>query len=207
MELLNFFIRRWDTVMQLTWEHFLLVLIAMLISVAIGVIIGILITYHQGAAKIILNIAAIVMTIPSLALFALLIPIFHLGVTPAIVGLVLYTQLPIIRNVYTGIININPAIIEAARGMGMSPCKIMLKIKLPLAFPVIIAGIRTAVVMGVGIAAIAAYLGAGGLGEYIFHGISRTNDKMVLIGAIMVSILTIVIDRALYLLQKRVQIR
>ena len=207
IELFNYFIERWDMIGGLTWEHFLLVLAAMVISVVIGVIIGALITFHEGAARIVLNIAGILMTIPSLALFALMIPIFHIGTLPAVVGLVLYTQLPIIRNVYTGIVNISPAIIEAARGMGMSPTKIMFKIKLPLAFPVIIAGIRTAVIMGVGIGAIAAYIGAGGLGDLIFHGISRTNDKMVLTGAIMVSVLTILADRIISIIQKRTEIQ
>lgn len=207
MNLLNFFLNRWETVMELTVEHLVLVITAMVISIGMGLIIGILITYNKRSARIILGIAGVCMTIPSLALFTLLIPIFHLGTAPAVVGLVIYTQLPIIRNVYTGIININPAIIESARGMGMSKFKIMYKIKLPLAFPVIIAGIRTSVVMGVGIGAIAAFVGAGGLGDYIFHGISRTNDKMILIGAIMISLLTIIIDRALYYVQKIVEVR
>jgi len=149
----------------------------------------------------------ILMTIPSLALFAVLIPIFHIGATPAIIGLVLYTQLPIIRNVYTGIKSINPSIIESAKGMGMSDFKIMYKIKLPLAFSVLIAGVRTAVVMGVGMGAIASYVGAGGLGDYIFQGIQRTNDKMVIIGAIMISLMAIIMDRVLYIVQKKVEVK
>lgn len=206
MDLISYFADHWITISELTWEHIYLIFIAMVISITLGVLIGIAITYHQGAAKIVLNIAGVLMTIPSLALFALLIPLLHIGSAPAIAGLVLYTQLPIVRNVYVGIININPAIIEAARGMGMSALKIMFKIKLPLAYPVIMAGIRTAVVMGIGIGAIASYIGAGGLGDLVFHGISRTNDKMVLAGAIMISLLSIVSDRLLLNLEKRAEI-
>lgn len=207
MELIEFFINRINTILDLTKEHLLMVLIAMAISIFLGVLLGVLITYSEKAAKLVLYIAEILMTIPSLALFAVLIPIFHIGVTPAIIGLVLYTQLPIIRNVYTGIKNINPSIIEAAKGMGMSDFRIMFKVKLPLSFPVLIAGIRTAVVMGVGMGAIASYVGAGGLGDYIFQGIQRTNDKMVIIGAIMISLMAILMDRALYLIQKKVEIK
>lgn len=207
MKFIDFFVKRIDSIMELTWEHLLMVLVAMAISIIIGVLVGILITLNEKAAKIVLSIAEVLMTIPSLALFAVLIPIFHIGATPAIIGLVLYTQLPIVRNVYTGIKNISPSIIESAKGMGMSDFKIMYKIKLPLAFSVLIAGVRTAVVMGVGMGAIASYVGAGGLGDYIFQGIQRTNDKMVLIGAIMISLMAIVMDRLLLFIQKKVEVK
>lgn len=207
MKFIDFFVKRIDSIMELTWEHLLMVLVAMAISIIIGVLVGILITLNEKAAKIVLSIAEVLMTIPSLALFAVLIPIFHIGATPAIIGLVLYTQLPIVRNVYTGIKNISPSIIESAKGMGMSDFKIMYKIKLPLAFSVLIAGVRTAVVMGVGMGAIASYVGAGGLGDYIFQGIRRTNDKMVLIGAIMISLMAIVMDRLLLFIQKKVEVK
>lgn len=206
MELFHFFINRWSSILGLTLEHFQVIFVAMLISIAIGVLVGILITHNEKAAQVVLNVAGILMTIPSLALFAFMIPILGIGKAPAIAGLVLYTQLPIIRNVYAGIVNINPAIIEAAKGMGLTSRKIMFKIKLPLAFPVIMAGIRTAVVMGIGIGAIAAYIGAGGLGEYIFQGIGRTNDKMILIGGIMISIITVAVDKLLNSIQKRYEV-
>jgi len=206
MEILTFLLKRWEDILRLTIEHLTIVLTAMGISIILGITIGMMITYHQKAARIVLNIAGVFMTIPSLALFSIMIPILGIGKAPAIAGLVIYTQLPIIRNVYAGIMNIDPAIIEAARGMGIPPRKIMIKIKLPLAFPVIMAGVRTAVVMGIGIGAIASYIGAGGLGDYIFHGISRTNDKMILIGAIMVSLVTILTDKTLGTIQKRFEI-
>lgn len=205
MDIITFFIDRIGTIMKLTSQHFFMVLTAMIISIAIGVMVGIFITYNEKAAEVILHIAKILMTIPSLALFAILIPIFRIGAAPAIIGIVLYTQLPIVRNVYTGIKNINPSIIEAARGMGMSRFKIIFKVKLPLALPVLIAGIRTAVVMGVGIGAIASYVGAGGLGDYVFQGIQRTNDKMIIIGALMISLMAILADRLLSFLQKKAE--
>ncbi len=206
MNIIEFFISRWDAILQMTISHFTIVILAMIISIILGVIIGILITNNKQLAKVILNVANILMTIPSLALFSVLIPIMGIGKAPAIAGLVLYTQLPIIRNVYTGIITIDPSIIEAARGMGLSNTKIMFKIKIPLAFPVIMAGLRTATVMGIGIGAIAAYIGAGGLGEYIFQGINRGNDRMIIIGAVMVSLITIIVDKGLGLIQKKYEL-
>lgn len=206
MNLLEFAASRKDTIIERTIEHFYIIIIAMIISIVIGVIVGIFITHNKRWAGIILNIANVMMTIPSLALFSILIPLMGIGKAPAITGLVLYTQLPIIRNVYTGIVNIDPSIIEAATGMGLSGRKIMWNIKLPLAFPVIMAGIRTAVVMGIGIGAIASYIGAGGLGDFIFQGINRSNDKMIIIGAVMVSLITIVTDKALYFIQRKFEI-
>lgn len=206
MDTITFFISRWRQVLHLTVEHFTIVVIAMTISIVVGVSIGIFITYHTKAANMIIKIAGVLMTIPSLALFSLLIPLLGIGKAPAIAGLVLYTQLPIIRNVYMGITGIDPSIIEAACGMGLAPGKILYKIKLPLAFPVIMTGIRTAVVMGIGIGAIASYIGAGGLGDYIFQGIGRNNEKMILIGAIMVSLLTIIIDQGLGWVQNRYEV-
>lgn len=204
---IKFFIERIDSIMELAVEHLIMVLIAMVISILLGTLLGVMITFNEKFAKIVLSITEVLMTIPSLALFAVLIPIFHIGITPAIIGLVLYTQLPIVRNVYTGIKNIDESIIESAKGMGMSDFKIIYKIKLPIALPVLLAGIRTAVVMGVGMGAIASYVGAGGLGDYIFQGIQRTNDKMVIIGAIMISLLAIILDRILYFFQKKVEIK
>ncbi|MGB3959436.1 MAG: ABC transporter permease [bacterium] len=153
--------------------------------------------WNDRAARMILAVTGTIMTIPSIAMFAFLIPLFGIGIAPALVGLTLYCLLPILRNTYTGLKNIDPAVLLAAQGMGMGEAKILWRIKLPLAFMVIMAGIRTAVVMGVGITAVAAYIGAGGLGQFIFRGISRANDKMVLTGAIFVAILAILLDYGL----------
>lgn len=203
MGLIDFFLSRWQDILELTLEHLLLVLVAMVISIVLGVTIGILITRSRALATLVLGLASIMMTIPSLALFSLLLPILGIGTAPAIVGLVAYTQLPIIRNVYVGITTIDPAIIEAARGMGLTDRKILLRIQIPLAIPASMIGIRTAVVMGIGIGAIASYIGAGGLGTYIFQGISRTNDNMVIIGAILISLIAILADKYLGKLQNR----
>jgi len=203
MDFIRFFNARWQTILQLTLEHLVIVLVAMVISILLGVTVGILICRSRVLARIVLSLAGIMMTLPSLALFSLLIPLLGIGKAPAIVGLVAYTQLPLIRNVHTGITGISPAIIEAAQGMGLTEWKILFRIKLPLAFPAVMAGIRTATVMGIGIGAIAAYIGAGGLGVFIFQGISRTNDKMVLIGAIMISLISILTDRFLGRIQRR----
>lgn len=203
MGLFEFFISRWKDVLELTLEHLLLVLVAMAISIVLGLSIGILITRSRVLANLVLSLASIMMTIPSLALFSLLLPLLGIGTAPAIVGLVAYTLLPIIRNVYVGITTIDPSIIEAARGMGLTDRKILLRIQIPLSIPAAMVGIRTAVVMGIGIGAIASYIGAGGLGTYIFQGISRSNDNMVLIGAILISLIAILADNYLGKLQNR----
>lgn len=203
MGLVGFFLSRWQDVLTLTLEHLLLVGVAMVISIVLGLSLGILITRNRLLASIVLSIAGILMTIPSLALFSLLLPILGIGTAPAVVGLVAYTQLPILRNVYVGITTIDPAIIEAARGMGLTERKILLRIQIPLAIPAAMVGVRTAVVMGIGIGAIASYIGAGGLGTYIFQGISRSNDHMVLIGAILISLIAILSDKYLGKLEHR----
>jgi osmoprotectant transport system permease protein len=194
---------RWRDILRLTYEHLLLVLIAMAISIVLGLVVGVLITRNKILASLVLSLASIMMTIPSLALFSLLLPLLGIGTAPAIVGLVAYTQLPIIRNVYVGITTIDPSIIEAARGMGLTDDKILRRIQIPLAIPAAMIGIRTAVVMGIGIGAIASYIGAGGLGTLIFQGISRTNDYMVVSGAILISLIAILSDKYLGKLQNR----
>jgi osmoprotectant transport system permease protein len=184
---------------SLSLEHAAIVGIALAIAIATGVPIGIAITFNPRAAEVVLYIAGIIMTIPSVALFGLMIPLLAnwdmgIGKVPAIVALVLYSQLPIIRNTYAAIKNIDPAIVDAARGMGMKRYQIMLSVQLPLALGVIFAGVRVAVVMCIGIAAIAAYIGAGGLGNLIFRGISTTYDAMLFSGAIAVSVMAIMAD-------------
>lgn len=195
MDVLSFLANRWPTLIELTVEHLIIILSAMTLSVAIGLAIGIAVSFSPRAARMVLGINGLFMTVPSLALFSLLVPVLGIGATPAIVGLIVYTQLPIVRNVHTGLVGIDPALIEAARGMGLTEAKILWKIKLPLARPAILAGVRTATVMGIGIGAIAAYVGAGGLGVLIFQGISRNSDAMVLVGAVIISAIAILTDR------------
>lgn len=202
---IEFVIKKQDKILELLTQHIQMVLIALAISVVMGLVIGYLITFNKKAATVVLYIANILMTIPSLALFAFLVPFMGLNMTPVIFGLVMYTQLPIIRNVYVGLTNVDPNVIDSARGMGMTPLKINLKIRLPLALPVIFAGIRTSVVLGIGIGAIAAYVGAGGLGVYIFQGINRGNINMILAGAILIALISFIIDKILQFIQKRME--
>lgn len=180
-------------------EHAYIVAVALGIAIGTGVPVGIAITFNKRAAETVLYIAGIIMTIPSVALFGLMIPLLAvidmgIGKVPAIIALVLYSQLPIIRNTYAAIKNIDPAMVDAGKGMGMKGYQIMIRVQLPLALGVIFAGVRVAVVMSIGIAAIAAYIGAGGLGTYIFRGISTSYDQMLFAGAIAVSVMAILAD-------------
>ena len=197
MSLWEYIFARREMILELFIEHMHLVLLAVLLAILLGVILGLLATYYKSLANVILPFTQIMMTVPSIALMALLLPLLGIGFKNALTALIIYSLLPIVSNTYTGIKEINPSILEAAKGMGLSERRILYRIKLPLAFPVILAGIRTAIVMVVGIAAIASYIGAGGLGEFIFRGISNTNPNMILTGAIFVSILAIALDYGL----------
>lgn len=207
MDTLNYFVRRQDLILDRTWEHFVLVLISMGIAIAIGVIIGIIISYLRRIAYPVIGVTQVIMTIPSIAMIAILLPFFAVGLPCGVATVSLYALLPIVRNTYTGIVEISPAILDVARGMGMKESRILWRIKLPLAAPVIMAGIRTAVVMGVGIGAIAAYIGVGGLGRFIFNGIQRVNPAMILTGAIFISILAVLADLLLGWLGKKLTVR
>ncbi len=208
MEVYQFFIDNWQHTLTLAWQHVYIVAIAVVIALGTGVPIGIWITFNKRAASIVLYIAGIIMTIPSIALFGIMIPFlsvfgYGVGTVPAVVALVLYSQLPIIRNTYAAIKNVDPNIIDAGRGMGMTGFQVLTKVQLPMALSIIFAGVRVAVVMSIGIAAIAAYIGAGGLGHYIFMGISQTHDSMIKAGALIVALMAIVVDYTFGLIEKR----
>ncbi len=190
----TYFMRRSDLVWDLLLEHIWLVLVSILIAVAIAVTIGVIISYKSSIAITVITVCQILMTIPSMAMLAFMVPIFGIGFTTGVMALILYSLLPIVRNTYTGIKEISPAIVESAVAMGMTEWRVLTKIKIPLARPVIMAGIRTATVMIVGIGAIAAYVGAGGLGELIFQGISRSHEPMIIVGALGVSIIALAFD-------------
>lgn len=181
-------------------EHIQLSFIALLIAVLIGVPLGILLTKQKGIAEVVINIAAVLQTIPSLALLGLMIPLFGIGTVPAIIALVVYALLPILRNTYTGVTGVDPSLIEAAKGIGMKPVRRLSKVELPLAMPVIMAGIRTAMVLIIGTATLAALIGAGGLGDLILLGIDRNNTALILIGAIPAALLAIIFDIVLRIL-------
>ncbi len=199
--------RRHDLILEKTLEHFELILVAMVLAIIIGVTVGVLISYWEPIAYPVINVTQVLMTVPSIAMIAILIPLFGIGFNNGVATLVLYMLLPLVRNTYTGIREIEQPVLESARGMGMNEFRILMKIKLPLALPVIMAGIRVAVVLGVGIGAIAAYIGAGGLGSLIFDGIERVNYPMIWTGAIFISIIAIILDLLLGWGEKRLSWR
>lgn len=190
-----------DKLFTQTLQHIGLTFISLLIAVIIGLPLGIWITRKKQFSGIVLGIAGILQTIPSIALLGFMIPLLGIGAKPAIMALFLYALLPIIRNTYTGIGGVDAAVKEAALAMGMSRWQILSKVELPLAMPVILAGIRTATVINVGVATLASYIAAGGLGEFIFGGISLNNTNMILAGAIPAALLAILFDFLLSRLQ------
>ncbi|MGI5901558.1 MAG: ABC transporter permease [Desulfitobacteriia bacterium] len=193
---------RWMDLIEALFQHIQLVAFSMLIAILIGIPLGILITRVRFLEGVVLGGAGILQTIPSLALLGFMIPIFGIGVKTAIAALFLYSLLPIIRNTFTGIKDVDRSTIEAARGMGMTNRQILLKVELPLSLSVIMAGIRTATVINVGTATLAAFIGAGGLGDFIFIGISRNIDALVLIGAFPAAVLALILDWLLGRLEK-----
>lgn len=206
MKIVNFVHENMDQLLFLTAEHVWIVAVSLAIAMVTGIPAGIAITRNKILAKKVLDGANILMTIPSIAMFGLMLPVLApygmgLGKVPAVIALVLYSELPIIRNTYIAIKNVDPALVDAGRGMGLTRWRLMWEVELPLAVPVILAGLRTAVVMNIGIGAIAAYIGAGGLGVFIQQGISRAYEEMIIAGALGVSMLAIVADSFMGLLQ------
>ncbi|MBE9006577.1 ABC transporter permease [Fortiea sp. LEGE XX443] len=205
-----FLIKYAPEILQHTLEHLFLVGIAIAIATLIGIPLGILITRQTRLRQPILGIANVLQTIPSLALFGLLIPvpvIGGIGVVPAIVALTVYSFLPIIRNTYTGITSVDPAIREAGKGMGMTDRQLLLQVEIPLAMGIILAGVRVATVIAIGIATIAAAIGAGGLGVFIFRGIAVVNNELILAGAVPAAIIALIADLLIGWLEKRLKIK
>ena len=188
--------------LQQTVQHIGLTFISLLIAVVIGLPLGIYIARNKKAAGIVLGAAGVLQTIPSIALLGFLIPLLGIGPVPAIAALFLYALLPVIRNTYTGIDGVDPGVKEAALAMGMTAAQRLFRVDLVIAFPVIMAGIRTATVINVGVGTLAAYIAAGGLGEFIFGGIALNNTNMILAGAIPAALLAIVLDFLLSLVQR-----
>lgn len=199
---MSYLVANWPQVLELAGEHLVIVLIAMAFSTAIGVPLGILIAHVKKLSPWILGTFGIFYLIPSLALFAVLVPFTGLGAHPAIIGLVLYSQLPIVRNAAAGISGIDPAVIEAANGMGMTRLQRLAMVELPVAAPAIVAGLRVAAVMSVGVATIAAYVGAGGLGNLILRGMQLLYPEMVIAGAVPAALMAIGVDLAFVALER-----
>jgi osmoprotectant transport system permease protein len=209
MNVWQFFSTHRGEILIATREHIILVLIAMLIAVLIAVPLGMWIVGRPRLRTAALGIANIFQTIPSLALFGFLIPLPFLGgigMRTAVVALVLYAILPILRNTYVGLSGVDHAILEAAEGMGMTNRQILIKVRLPLAMSFILAGIRTATVITIGVATIAAAIGAGGLGSFIFRGVAMVSNAVILAGAIPAALLALCADFLLGTLEKRLRV-
>jgi osmoprotectant transport system permease protein len=206
MNLWDFMLQNHTEVLELTLEHLWLVGISTLLAVLIGIPLGILITRWPAINKPVLGGANIIQTIPSLALFGFLLPAPWIGARAdrlAILALTLYALLPLIRNTYVGIQGVDRSVVEAGRGMGMTDRQLLFQVELPLALGVIIAGVRVATVISVGLATIAAAIGAGGLGEYIFRGLAMVNNQVILAGAIPAAAMALLADVSLGWLEKR----
>jgi osmoprotectant transport system permease protein len=205
----EFFVGHRTEILEATAAHLSLVVISMAIAIAIALPLGMFIVQRPALRSIALGIASIFQTIPSLALFGFLIPIPFIGGIgrrTAIVALVLYALLPILRNTYVGLTGIDPAVLQAAEAMGMTSSQILWRVRLPLALPVILAGIRTATVITIGVATIAAAIGAGGLGTFIFRGVAMVSDAVILAGAIPAALLAILADVLLAQLERRLKV-
>jgi len=208
MNLVRFILQNHTQVLQLTLEHLWLVGLSTAFAVVIGVPLGIVIAQRPRLNKPVLASANIIQTIPSLALFGFLLPVPWLGERSdrlAILALTLYALLPIIRNTYTGIRGVDPAVVEAGRGMGLTESQLLFQVELPLAVSVILSGVRVAVVISVGLATIAAAIGAGGLGEFIFRGLAMVDDRVILAGAIPAAILALLADFGVGWLERRLR--
>ena len=206
MNVFQFIVQNHAEVLELTLEHLWMVVASTLLAVLIGIPLGILITRKPGWDKPVLGVANIIQTVPSLALFGFLLPVPWIGARSerlAILALTLYALLPLIRNTYAGINGVDRSVVEAGRGMGMTDRQLLFQVELPLALGVIIAGVRVATVISVGLATIAAAIGAGGLGEYIFRGISMVDNEVILAGAIPAAVLALLADVTLGWLEKR----
>jgi osmoprotectant transport system permease protein len=209
MNALQFMLSHRTEVLAATREHLILVVISMAIASIIGVPLGMAVVGHPRLRAVALAIVSVMQTVPSLALFGFLIPlplIGGIGAHTAIVALVLYALLPILRNTYVGLTSVDPSILEAAEGMGMTEEQILFRVRLPLASSVIMAGIRTAAVITIGVATIAAAIGAGGLGTFIFRGVAMVSDAVILAGAVPAAILALLADFLLGLAERRLRV-
>ena len=201
MEFLNYLTENSSQIISLLLEHIELTLLSVVLSILIGIPVGILISYVKKLGKPILGLTNVIQAIPSMALLGFMIPILGIGMVPAIVMVILYSLLPIIKNTYTGIKNINEQTLEAATGIGLTKWQILTKVQIPLAFPVIMAGIRISAVSAVGLMTLAAFVGAGGLGYLVYAGIRTVNNSQILAGAIPACLLALLIDYVMSIIE------
>ncbi|SHI00900.1 ABC transporter permease [Clostridium grantii] len=205
--ILQLYVERWDFFLELILQHMMLTLIAVLIITITGIALGIVMTRNEVLAKILLTITNFLYTIPSIALFGFLVSITGIGNSSAIIALSIYGILPIIRNTYTGIMEVDDQVIESAVGMGVTNSQLLLKIQLPLASPVIMTGFRTMVIMTIALGGIASFIGAGGLGKAIWRGITTNYPEMTIGGSLLVALLAIVTDFLLEIVEKKLRKR
>lgn len=202
MALWQAFNSNWGNLGVALGQHIFLSVVSILIGCIVSIPLGIYITRHKRVASVVLAIVSIIQTIPSLALLGFMIPIFGIGTTPTIIALSLYALLPIVRNTYTGIREVDASLIEAGRGMGMTKSQILWQVELPLSRNVIMAGVRTATVLTIGVATLATFIGAGGLGDLIMRGVDMIDTPLILVGAIPAALLAIVFDALLHWLDR-----
>ena len=193
-EIIDLAQNRWDFFLELLIEHVQISLLSIAIAMVIGLAIGILISEYQKSSKVVIGIVNFIYTIPSISLLGFLIPLSGVGDTTAVIALSVYALLPMVRNTHTGLTNVSLLLVEAATGMGSTRVQTLVKVKLPLAMPVIISGIRNMAVMTIALAGIASFIGAGGLGVAIYRGITTNNKAMTLMGSLLIAVLAIVVD-------------
>ena len=201
-EIIDLIQSRWDFFLGLLVEHIQISLLSIVIAMVIGLTIGILISEYQKSSKVVIGIVNFIYTIPSISLLGFLIPLSGVGDATAVIALTVYALLPMVRNTHTGLTNVSPLLLEAATGMGSTKMQTLIKVKLPLAMPVIISGIRSMAVMTIALAGIASFIGAGGLGVAIYRGITTNNKAMTLVGSLLIAILAIVVDFLLGRIEK-----
>lgn len=208
METLAYIVKNIGVVGMRTVEHLSIVGVSIVLAMACGIALGVYIARRPRVAPAVLYASAVVITLPSVAVFGILLPVLAtigqgIGWLPAVIAVYMYSMAPIVRSTYTALVGLDPALIDAANGMGMDPSQRLWRVELPNAMPVIMVGVRVAVVMNIGITTIAAYIGAGGLGTFISRGITQTDIRQLITGALFVSLLAIACDYLLLLLQRR----
>lgn len=207
MNLLRIFADRGDWFLNLLMQHLVLSVTSILLAGVIGLTLGILLYRHQRLAPLVMGVTNVAYTIPSIAMFGLLIPFTGIGNKTAIIALTIYALLPMVRNTYSGLNSVDKSTVEAAVGMGSTQVQLMFRILLPMALPIIIAGVRNMVVMTISLAGIAAYIGAGGLGTAIYRGLATNNTELVVSGSIAIAMLAILVDGIFGLLEKKYRTR
>ena len=203
-EIFRLYAERSSFFAELILQHIRIAGISVTVSLVLGLVIGVIISEYRKPAQIIMNVNNVLYTIPSISMLGFLIPFTGIGDKTAIIALSIYGLLPIVRNTYTGISTIQPFLTEVATGMGSTRGQVLFRVKLPLALPVILAGVRSMVVMTISLSGIASYIGAGGLGVAIYRGITTNNAAMTYAGSILIALVALISDRLIYLLEKKI---